>query len=232
MVGEIGIVRLQPAEGNLIPFEKTAELEAGAVPAIAKQDDLSRARLGRNLLQAPDALAGLFVHHLRKFGRRGGDGVIGPGLHLQDPRRLAGSEAGLKLRAEHERNLAEQLAGQARSNLALDAVDELDHFDCALEHDEQSRRFALIDRIFPGIEMNVRSRPRDIRERDRRERGKDRKRGEFVRRQHVLTASLPGAEKCGRVFLGAFAALSSRRQTERRMRASRPRPRSDSDRTN
>ena len=68
MVGEIGIVRLQPAEGNLVALEKTAQLEAGPVPTVAKQDDLSLARLRRDLLQAPDALAGMFVHHLASSG--------------------------------------------------------------------------------------------------------------------------------------------------------------------
>ena len=40
---------------------------------------MSGARLGRELLQAPDALAGLFVHPLHELGRRRGDVVIEPG---------------------------------------------------------------------------------------------------------------------------------------------------------
>ena len=75
---------------------------------------------------------------------------------------------------------------QAHSELALDAVDELDDFDRALEHDKQSRSFALIDGVFAGVEINVRSRPRDIRQGYWRKRGKDRNRGKFVWRQHVL----------------------------------------------
>ena len=191
VVGEIGIVQRQPAEGNLVPFEKAAKIEAGAVPTVSEQRDLSIVRLRRKLLQAPDAIVGECVHRPHKFRRRSGELVIEPRVHLQDTRRLGGPEARLKLRAENQRNLAEKIAGGAHSKLALDAIDELDDLDCPLEHDEQSRRFALIDRVLSGIEMDVRSRPRDIRQSDRRKRGKDRNRGKFVWRQHVCALRAP-----------------------------------------
>jgi hypothetical protein len=202
VVGEIGIVQRQPAEGNLVPFEKAAKIEAGAVPTVSEQRDLSGVRLRRQLLQAADALTGEFVHSPHKLGRRSGDVVIKPGVDLQDSRRFGGSEASLKLRAVDERNLAEEIARQAHSKLALDAIDEFDDFDCSFEHDEQSRRLALIDRELSGIEMDVRSSPRDILQSDRRKRGKDRNRSKFVWRQHVLPALAARNEKCARLLSG------------------------------
>ena len=209
MVGEIGIVERQPVEGNLVAFEKAAKIEAGAVPTVSEQRDLSIVRLRRKLLQAADALAGEFVHSPHKLGRRSGDVVIKPGVDLQDPRRLAGPESGLKLRAVDKGNLAEEIARQAHSKLALDAVDELDDFDCAFEHDEQSRRLALIDRVLSSIEMDVRSRPFDIRQSDRRKRGKDRNRGKFVWRQHAHLPSSPGAKNAGALCAGSPGKLAS-----------------------
>ena len=191
MVGEIGVVQRQPVEGNLVAFEKTAQIEAGAVPSVSEQHDLSIVRLRRKLLQTPDAIVGECVHRPHEFRRRSGDLVIEPRVRLQDTRRVDGAEAGLKLRPENQGNLAKQIAGGARSKLALDAIDEFDDLDCPLEHDEQSRRFALIDRVFSGIEMDVRSRPRDILQSDRRKRGKDRNRGKFVWRQHVCALRAP-----------------------------------------
>ena len=203
VIGQIWIVDRQPAEGNLVALEKTAQVEAGGAPTRSQKGDMSGVRLRRELLQTPDALAGQFVHPPHKLRRRGGDVVIEPGVDLHDPRRLAGPESGLKLRAIDKRNFAEEIVPQAHSELALDAVDELDDFDRALEHDKQSRRFALIDRVFAGAEIDVRSRPRDIGQRDWRKRGKDRNRGKFVWRQHALPALPAQSENagafCGRV---------------------------------
>ena len=163
---------------------------------------MSGVRLRRKFLQAADALAGEFVHSPHKVGRRGGDVVIKPGVDLQDPRRLAGPESGLKLRAVDKRNLAEEIARQAHSKLALDAVDEFDDFDCAFEHDKERWRFALIDRVLSRIQVDVRSRPFDVRQSDWRKRGKDRNRGKFVWRQHALPALVARREKCGRLLWG------------------------------
>jgi hypothetical protein len=202
VVGEIGIVQRQPVEGNLVAFEEAAKIEAGAVPPVPEQRDLGGVRLRRKLLQAADALAGEFVHSPHERGRRSGDVVIKPGVDLQDPRPFTGSKASLKLRAVDERDLAEESARQTHSKLALEAVDELDDFDCSLEHDEQSRRFALIDRVLSSIEMDVRGRPLDVRQSERRKGGKDRKRGKFVWRQHALPALVARSEKCRRLVCG------------------------------
>src|ERR1700727_718002 len=113
MIGEIRIVQRQPAEGNLVALEKAAQIKAGAVPTRSEEDDVSGARLRRKLLQTPDALAGKFVHPLHKLWRRGGDVVIEPGVDLHDPRRLAGPESGLKLRAVDKGNLAEEIWANA-----------------------------------------------------------------------------------------------------------------------
>jgi len=104
---------------------------------------------------------------------------------------LAGPETGLKLRAIDKRNLAEEIVPQAHSKLALDSVDQFDDFDRPLEHDKQSRELALIDRVLAGAEIDVRSRPRDIRQCDWRQGGKDRNRGKFVWRQHVCALRAP-----------------------------------------
>ena len=144
--------------------------------------------LRRKLLQTADALAGEFVHPPHKLRRRRGDVVIGPGVDLQDARGFAGPESGLKLCAVDKRNLAEEVARQAHAKLALDSIDQLDDFDCPREHDKERWRFALIDRVFAGAEIDIRGHPRDIRERDRRKGGKNRKRDKFIWRQHALLA--------------------------------------------
>ena len=199
VVGKTGIVRRHPVERDLVALEKPSEIEAGAVPTVPEQYDLSIARLRRKLLQPPDALAGEFVHCPRKFGRRGGDGVVGPCVQFQDPRRLAGPEAGLKLRAEDERDFAEQFAARPRAKFALDPVDEFDDFDRSFEHDEEGWRFALIDRVLSSIEMNVRGRARDIGQHDRRKGRKERNRRDFVRCQHDLPEEQSGSRPaaCG-----------------------------------
>ena len=202
VVGEIGIVQRQPAEGNLVPFEKTTKIEASAVPTVSEQRDLSGVRLRRKLLQAPDAIVGERVHRPHKFWRRSGDLIIERRVHLQDTRRLGGSKAGLKLRPENQRNLAEKIARGAHAKLAFDAIDEFDDFDCSLDHDEQSRRFALIDRVLSRIKMDVRGRPRDIRQGDRRKRRKNRNRGKFVWRQHAQPALVARSGRCGRPLCG------------------------------
>ena len=62
VVGQIGVVRREPGEGDLVALEKTAKIEAAAIPTVSEQDDLSAARLRRNLLQSADTLASVFVH--------------------------------------------------------------------------------------------------------------------------------------------------------------------------
>jgi hypothetical protein len=163
-MGEIRIIQRQPAEGNLVAFEKTAQIEAGAVPTRSDEDGLSAARLGREFLQAADALAGECIHRPHKLRGRSGDIIVGRGVELQDARWLAGSEAGLKLRPKDKRNLAEERAGRALSKLSLDPLDEFDDFDCPLDHDKESRRLALVDCVLAGIEIHVRSCPSDIRQ--------------------------------------------------------------------
>jgi len=158
---------------------------------------MSGVRLRRKLLQAPDAIVGESVHRPHKLRRRSGELIIEALVRLQDTRRLGSAKARLKLRAENQGNLAKKIAGGAHSKLAFDAIDELDDLDCPLDHDEQSRRLAFIDRVLSGIQMDVRSRSRDIRQSDRRKRGKDRNHGKFVWRQHALPALPAQRENAG-----------------------------------
>ena len=137
MIGQIWIVDRQPAEGNLVALEKTAQVEAGGALTRSQKGDVRFVRLRCELLQSPDALAGEIVHPLHKLGRGRGDVVIERSVDLHHPRRLPGPETGLKLRAVDQQN-AEDPVPQAHPKFALDALDKLDDFDRALEHDKQS----------------------------------------------------------------------------------------------
>jgi hypothetical protein len=164
--------------------------------------------LRRQLLQAPDPLAGEFVHRFRQLWRRSRDGVVGLGVDLQHPGWFAGPKTGLELRAEYERNFAEQLALRPLAQFALHSIDEFDDLERSFEHHKKGRRLALISRVLSRVEMNIRGCARNIGQRDRRQGGKERDRGKFVGRQHDLEDQWVRAARCVR----APARLSSRRR--------------------
>ncbi len=75
------------------------------------------------------------------LGRR--EGVVVVRLDPHHARCLGGSEADRERGSEHDRHLAEDVARVSLADHPLDAVDELDRLDPALEHGEQRSLVAL-----------------------------------------------------------------------------------------
>ena len=75
--------------------------------------------------------------------------------------RLRGAEADGEDRAEHDRDLAEDLAGIAHADDALDAVGLLDRLDAALEDGEQRTLAALRRGVLARGEADVGGGPRE-----------------------------------------------------------------------
>ena len=75
--------------------------------------------------------------------------------------------------------------GQALAEHALDAVDELDDLDPALEHGEERALLALVHRVLTGGETDVRAGPREPLAVGRRERREQRDVCDLVARDHA-----------------------------------------------
>ena len=93
-------------------------------------------------------------------GADGGEHVVVPGLDLHHARRLRRSEAAGERRAERDRHLAEDRAGQPLTEHALDPVHDLDGLDPAFEHGEQRALLAFVHRVFTGRQADIRAAPR------------------------------------------------------------------------
>ena len=127
-------------------------------------DRARRRRVGGDALQAARAAHPVrreLADLLRDVGRRGGDGVVVVRLDAHHPRRLGGAEADREDGAERDRHLAEDVAGVALADHALDPVDELDRLDAALEHGEERALVALVRRVLARDEADVGRRARE-----------------------------------------------------------------------
>ena len=76
-------------------------------------------------------------------------------LDPHDARRLGRPEADREDRPEHDRHLAEDVAGLPLADDALDPVDELDRLDPTLEHGEERPLVALVRRVLARHEADV-----------------------------------------------------------------------------
>ena len=74
---------------------------------------------------------------------------------------LGGAEADREDGAEHDRHLAEDVAGVALADDALDPVDELDRLDPPVEHGEERALAALVRGVLAGRERDVGRRARE-----------------------------------------------------------------------
>jgi len=103
---------------------------------VADHGDARLGRLGLEALHAADALARQLSDLEGNLGRCRRDGVILPDIHAHDARGLRRPIASVKRRAEGDRQLAENDAGEAPAQRALDAVEQSDHLDLAGENRE------------------------------------------------------------------------------------------------
>jgi hypothetical protein len=81
-----------------------------------------------------------------------------PRRDLHRARGLGGPVAALERGAEGDGHLAEDLAGRARADDALDAVDQLGDLDAPREHDEQRTFVALVHGVFARRQAQIGSR--------------------------------------------------------------------------
>ena len=112
----LGVRRVgrDPLERDLVAVEEAAQVGGVAVPAVTDDDRPWRARLGREALQPPRAahpVRGEIADGRCDLGRDGGDLVVVARLQPHDARALRGAEADREHRAEHDRDLAEDLPG-------------------------------------------------------------------------------------------------------------------------
>ena len=112
-------------------------------------------RLGGNGLQSPDPLARQRAHLLRHFLRCGRERVVFLKLDAHDARWLRRAISGGKRRAKRDRHLAEDDAGNAPAERALDPVDDLDDLDLAGKNGKERGLGALVSGELPGSEMEV-----------------------------------------------------------------------------
>lgn len=196
----------QPLEHDLVPGEEPPQLLAGGVPAMPEDRRPGLRRLGGEALQPADALGRERAEPLRDLRRRGGDGVVVPGLQAHHPRRFRRAKAPEEHAAEHDRDLAEDLARAAPADRALHAVDQLGDLDLPGEHHEERALLARVDRVLSGVEMDVRGVLRDACKLGGRQPQEERNRPDLLDHQHGSTlAPAPGGAIVRRIGAGRCA---------------------------
>ena len=148
-------IRRQPIEGDLVARQEPAQVAAGAVPAVADKRRARRGRLISDALQPADALA---RQRADLEGELFGDGRHGVVLLDIDPHhagRLRRAISPRERTAERYRHLAENSAGEAPAERALNAVDGLDHLDLAAEDCKQRTLSALVHGELAGTEVEI-----------------------------------------------------------------------------
>jgi hypothetical protein len=88
-------------------------------------------------------------------GAAAGDGEVVLRLDAHHARRLRGPVGAGERRRERQRHLAEDLAGRAPAERALDAVERLDDLDPARQHGEERALAALVDGELAGAQAHV-----------------------------------------------------------------------------
>ena len=110
----VGLLRLHPGERDLVAVEEVPQLRAGGVPAMPDDGGPGRRRVGGDALEAaraghPVAREPADLEADRR--RHRGDRVVVVRLEPQDARRLGRAEPDREHRPEHDRHLAEHVAG-------------------------------------------------------------------------------------------------------------------------
>jgi hypothetical protein len=168
---------------------KAAQRAAGRIPAVAADGDLGLGCLRRHALQAADALARQRTELLGDLGRRRGDGEILVRLDAHHARRIGGAIGARKRRREGQRHLAEDRAGQAPAERALDAVELLHHLELSRQHREEGTLSAFVDRELAGAQGDVGRGAHQALELALRQRREQRYGADFLDRQHALVGS-------------------------------------------
>ena len=151
-------LRVKPAMGDLVSVEEPPQLGGRRIEVAAEDDRARRRRLGgdpREPARPADPLARHPPHLLGDLGLERRDRVVVLGLEPQDARGLRGAEADREHGPERDRHLAEEVAGSARAEHAVDAVHELDRFDRAADHGEERSLVALVRRVLARHEAEV-----------------------------------------------------------------------------
>jgi len=123
---------------------------------------------------------------LGEVGRDCREGVIVVRFDAHDARRLRSAEPDREHRPEHHRHLPEDVAGNARADDALDAVDELDRLDAAFEHGKQRALATFVRGVLPRHEADVRGPVRQQLALVGAEAGEHLDATDLVRRHHAL----------------------------------------------
>ena len=97
-------------------------LAAGVVPAVTDHGDTRLGRLGRDALHPADALARQRGDLQGNLGRCRRDRVVLPDLHAYDARGFRRPIPSVKRRAKGDRQFAEDGAGDAPAQRALDPI--------------------------------------------------------------------------------------------------------------
>ena len=146
-----------------------------------------RQRLGDDVLEAADPAARSLAHLQRDLRLPGRDRVVVLGLEPQDPRTLDRAVTRRERRAERDRHLAEDVAGMAVAEDALDAVEELDDLEVPVEHGEERPLVALGDCVLARLDMDVRRCLGDSAKLFLRQLGEERNGGDLVCGHHRPT---------------------------------------------
>ena len=165
LLGGVRRVGGDPLEADLVAVEEVPQVGAVGIEAVSDHERARRRRVGGDALQParPRHPVGREpADLLRDVGLDGRDGVVVVRLDPQHARRLgARAEADREDRPERDRHLAEDVADLALADDARDPVDELDRLDAAVEDGEERPLAALVRRVLPGRERDVRRRARE-----------------------------------------------------------------------
>jgi hypothetical protein len=132
---------------------------------MADDDRARRRRIGRESLEAPRSahpVCGEPAHLLCDVGHHGSDRVVVAGLDPHDARRLGRPKAHREHGPEHDRDLAEDVAGVTLPDDALDSVDVPDRLDPPLEHGEERALVARVRRVLARHEADVGRHTREL----------------------------------------------------------------------
>ena len=130
-------------------------------------------------------MAGEPAYLLTDVWHHGRDGVVVVGLDPHHARFLRRAEADREHRPQHDRHLAEDVAGEALADDALDPVDGLDRLDSTVEHGEDRPLVALVGRIFAPHEADVRRHARKLLSLGRVEGGEGADLADLLRGHHL-----------------------------------------------
>ena len=185
--GIFGIGR-DPVVGDVVPVEEAADVGTGRVPLCAEHDRPARRPVDgepgqpSRALDPVDRKAAHLCRHVRSHR---GDSVVVARVEPHHTGCLCGAKPDREDCAERDRHLPEHLAGRTLPDRALDPVDDLDGLDAPLDEPEERLLAALVRRVLPDGERDVRRRPREPRALVRIEPREDRDPRDLVRGHHA-----------------------------------------------